>query len=113
MVGLENPTYGEGRKKTGTAMRTFRRCILLGVLLGAGLPFALLAAQNPAGADKGKGEKLIELEMRDKPWATVIEWLADQADLPSSGTLKPPAGSFNFITKPGTKSSLPDAIDQI
>src|SRR5437764_15230685 len=95
----------ESPEETGRAMRSFYRCIVLGLALGAVLPFLCLA-QGPGG-EKTKGEKLLTFEMRDKPWSAVLEWLTDQTGLPFASVIKP-TGTFNVITPKNQKYTLPE-----
>src|SRR5262245_40836993 len=49
-------------------------------------------------------QKTVQFEMRDKPWSSVLEWLADQTGLAVVSVYKP-VGTFTYIA-PKTKKSL-------
>src|SRR5262249_55907670 len=50
-------------------------------------------------------------EMRDKPWAQVLEWYADVSGLPFVGSLKP-TGTFTFVSpRPGRRYTLAEITD--
>jgi len=57
-------------------------------------------------------ERTFKFEMRDKPWAAVLEWFADVSGLHFSGTVKP-TGTFTFIPpKTGKRDyTVPEIID--
>jgi RNA polymerase sigma factor (sigma-70 family) len=54
--------------------------------------------QPPAKAEP----KRHTFEMRDKPWASVLEWYSDLSGLPYVGTVKP-TGTFTFLPPPGKR----------
>jgi len=56
--------------------------------------------------------KTIKFEMRDKPWATVLEWLSDQTGVPVI-TIHKPTGTFTFIAPRNgpTQFTIPQIID--
>lgn len=65
-----------------------------------------------------KGGK-IAFEMRNKPWASVFEWLSDQTGLPYASNYPPPPGTLTFInprdpkTKEERKYNLLEVYDTI
>jgi RNA polymerase sigma factor (sigma-70 family) len=66
---------------------------------------------QPAPAAKvAPAAKTYSLEMRNKPWATVFEWLSDQTGKPVITPFKP-TGTFTFVGPPGGKYTLPEVID--
>jgi type II secretory pathway component GspD/PulD (secretin) len=66
----------------------------------------------PAKQAAGFKEKKVAFEMRDKPWAAVLEWLSDQTGLPIN-TIEHPTGTLTFIApKNGPKEyTIPQIID--
>ncbi|MBI3410657.1 MAG: hypothetical protein HY040_20160 [Planctomycetes bacterium] len=95
-------------------MRAVKRLLVVALLAGGALPFAGLSAQSPAKGDKAsdKKDEPILFEMRDKPWANVIEWLSEHTGLPWTGA-RAPTGTFNFIAPPGKKYTMGEVIDLI
>jgi type II secretory pathway component GspD/PulD (secretin) len=75
-----------------------------------------LAQDADKAREKGKvdlkASKDFTFEMQDKPWRSVLEWLADQSGVPlSTGAI--PAGKFTFIPPKGSshRFTLPQVID--
>jgi hypothetical protein len=62
-------------------------------------------------AEPQQAQKQITFEMQNTPWATVLEWLVDQAGLPLIGDCKP-TGSFTHTSpRNGPRSyTLPQVI---
>ena len=62
-------------------------------------------------APKVSGTKLFSLEMRNQPWRSVLEWLADQTGTPFIGS--PPPGTFTFVSPKGRAQqySLAQIVD--
>src|SRR5262249_18489435 len=61
-----------------------------------------------------KGEKRIRFEMRDQPWAKVIEFLVDFTGQEFVSVYKPPSGTFNHIAPAGklyTTGQITDLIN--
>jgi type II secretory pathway component GspD/PulD (secretin) len=62
---------------------------------------------------KKEEEKLptYEFSMSRQPWTKVIDWLADELNIPFVGTIKP-TGTFDFIPPRGKKKfTMPEIID--
>jgi RNA polymerase sigma factor (sigma-70 family) len=57
-------------------------------------------------------EKTYTFEMRDQPWAKVLEWYAENSGLPFVGSFKP-TGTFTFIPPRGKKYTLGEITDCI
>jgi serine/threonine protein kinase len=71
-------------------------------------------AAPPAPAAK-PGEKRLRIEIRDKPWRGVFEWLSDQTGEPVSHTSTPP-GTLTFSSPQGSAAAkdgytIPEVID--
>jgi len=68
--------------------------------------------KTSAAAEDPLAHKKVAFEMRDKPWPAVLEWLADQSELPFAGIHKP-TGTFTYIgPKQGkTQHTIPEVID--
>jgi type II secretion system protein D len=96
-------------------MKTFQASILsISAMLVLGSSIAR-AVDPPPEINKGTAEKTVTFNMRDKPWASVLEWLSDQTGLPiiyGDKDVKP-QGTFNFIApKNGPKTyTIPKVID--
>jgi Bacterial type II and III secretion system protein len=88
---------------------------------------SMLAAWGAAGADDAArtlppkagqegaaaipARKVFSFEMRNKPWMTVLEWLADQTQMPVMAAHAPP-GTFTFVPpRAGNQYTLPQIID--
>jgi hypothetical protein len=82
-----------------------------------------VAAGPAAGSDKKAGQpdrppaavrdrpKTYPFEMRDKPWAQVLEWYGDISGLPFAANVKPP-GTFTFLPARGKRQyTLPEITD--
>ncbi|MBV9124315.1 MAG: hypothetical protein JO112_13230, partial [Planctomycetes bacterium] len=67
-------------------------------------------AEVPVKTAAPTSEKRIAFEMRDKPWANVLEWLSDITGLPVIASAKP-TGTFNFIAPKGKTYTIPEIID--
>jgi hypothetical protein len=94
-------------------------------LVALGLTYLLFAMGGPQPVQGGKGkddagQKFVTLvEMRDKPWPQVLEWLADASGLPVfSGNYKP-TGTFTYIApravpgKPAEKKTISEVVDDL
>jgi general secretion pathway protein D len=75
-----------------------------------GEPGSLLA-KAPTTAPKPL-EKKIQLNVRSMPWPAALEWLANQADMPISASIKP-EGNFEYIQPKGSKQyfTIPEVVD--
>jgi RNA polymerase sigma factor (sigma-70 family) len=85
----------------------------LGAKATASLPAAVAEApaDEPDKTTPKPPEKRYAFEVRDKPWASVLEWLSDQTGLPFNSTHRP-AGTFTLIAPRGGKTyTLPQIID--
>jgi type II secretory pathway component GspD/PulD (secretin) len=90
--------------------------LLAAIVSTASLPSSAIA-QPPAGARRVWGDdidkKVVSFEMRDKPWAQILEWLSDATGLPVCRSIWP-SGTFTYIApKKGNlnKSSIADVLD--
>src|SRR5262249_47998141 len=118
-------------KRQGTVMRTIgngtaARLFVLGTLVvsatwavatgaagsGGSIQAEPQAAQTTqANGDKAPApEKKFAFEMRDKPWNTVLEWLADNSGMQVSTTNKP-QGTFTFINPKHAQYTIPEVVD--
>jgi type II secretory pathway component GspD/PulD (secretin) len=78
--------------------------------LGSEQPPAVSVPSGPQTKPPGAPEKLLTFEMRNKPWSSVLEWLADQTGLPFVGSIPP--GTFTFIPpRREEKFTVPQIID--
>lgn len=67
--------------------------------------------EGPAKAPAKEVQKTFAFEFRDTPWDKVLDWLADNSGgIPVVGGLKP-QGTFNFVSPPGKKYTLPQIVD--
>src|SRR5262249_29835691 len=115
--------------RQGTTMHAIlRRGARWGVVLGFLAVLGLLAVATVAVAggppNGGRPERpgprtpleRFAFEARDKPWASVFEWLTDKTGLPVV-TVYRPTGTFNLIspkTEKGVrKYTIPEIIDLI
>lgn len=73
-------------------------------------PPAVAALPSPAAVKPAAEEKTFTFEMRDKPWASVFEWLRDHSDLPVVYNDKP-QGTFNFIPRANKKYTIAEIMD--
>jgi type II secretory pathway component GspD/PulD (secretin) len=108
-------------------LRLYRRMAQGLVALGALLALGLWVAAQDAGSRKGadtKPEKKLEkknpytdklytLELREKQWKGVFEWLVDKTGIPFITTHQPPTGTFSFIAPPGKKYAMTEIVDII
>jgi general secretion pathway protein D len=101
--------------------------VLLGTLALAGFAASALPAQAPKGTPSAPkdakapspaqlAEKKVSFEMRNEPWAKVLEWLSDQTGLPIVST-NWPTGTFTHVAphvggKP-PEYTIPQVIDII
>ncbi len=66
---------------------------------------------KPAPPPAAPKETTHAFEMRDKPWARVLEWYADVSGLAFVGTVKP-AGTFTFVApRAGRRYTLAEITD--
>jgi len=91
-----------------------RSLFTLTVIVLGSCAFSVSAA-DPVKPEKPASSKAplktIQFEMRDKPWASVLEWFADQSGLAFSGVVKP-LGTFNFISPLKDKRyTIPEIVD--
>lgn len=92
-------------------LRRARVSLLVGLTFLVGGMAALAQGERKA-TDQPAGEPTFTFEMRQKPWATVFEWLTDKTGRPFiSRTI--PTGTFSFIARAGQKYTLPQVIDII
>jgi type II secretion system protein D len=65
--------------------------------------------------DAAPKEKLISFDMGNKPWASVMDWYAQESGLPFVSVVKPPGGTFNFtpprVNGQSKKYTLGDVTD--
>src|SRR5207253_436923 len=54
--------------------------------------------------------KLVNFEMRDKPWKNVLEWLCNETGMPIIANAIP-TGSFTFYGNPNQTYRIPQIID--
>jgi type II secretory pathway component GspD/PulD (secretin) len=97
-----------------TGMRWTGQRFIVGVVL-LGVTASAWAVEPDKGTTKAESLKAgdkprIKFEMDKKSWKEVLEWLADQYDLPLT-THFYPKGSFTFITPKGKSYTLPEIID--
>ena len=105
------------------AQRTLSAAVLAGLFAFVASPAAPFQermkkadeADGPAAAKqapppaKSKGPTY-SLEFREKPWASVFDWLRDTSNLPVV-TQYIPTGTVNLNTPKGMQYTLPEVID--
>src|SRR5262249_35577643 len=62
--------------------------------------------RKPAPEQVDWTSKRFAFEMRAKTWRDVLEWFAEQAQMPFSSPIPPPSGTLTFIN-PKDKKSKP------
>jgi type II secretory pathway component GspD/PulD (secretin) len=81
-----------------------------GVLSAVGLAQDVDKAREKGKVDR-KASMDFTFEMQNKPWRSVLEWLADQSGVPLS-TSAMPGGTFTFVPPKGnSRFTLPQVID--
>jgi beta-lactamase regulating signal transducer with metallopeptidase domain len=75
-------------------------------------PLRLKVVPDPKPATKPVPEKKIQFQARSMPWPMALEWLANQADMPISASVKP-EGNFEYIQPKGRKQpfTIPEVVD--
>jgi type II secretory pathway component GspD/PulD (secretin) len=69
--------------------------------------FVVEVRHPPAAAAR----KTVAMEIKNKPWKQVLEWLADSTEIPVIAS-HPPAGTFTFSPpRAGQRFTIPDVID--
>jgi type II secretory pathway component GspD/PulD (secretin) len=87
-------------------------------LLGHALVLALLSSAAPvvhAAQEATKSTpspKLLTMSFRGEPWNKVLQWLAEQANLPLVAASMP-TGTFTAVLPPGRKLTVAEAIDVV
>jgi general secretion pathway protein D len=108
-------------------LRLYRRTAQSLFALGALLALGLWVTAQDTGAKKGADtqpekklekknpytDKLYTLELREKQWKGVFEWLVDKTGIPFITTHQPPTGTFSFVAPPGKKYAMTEIVDVI
>lgn len=91
-----------------------QRCFIVTIsLLSIGIiTLTAWGQEGPAKqAPAREVQKTFAFEFRDTPWDKILDWLADNSGgLPVVSSIKP-QGTFNFVSPPGKKYTLPQIID--
>lgn len=94
--------------------RSLLRSCLVTALLFASTVLAEAAdpvkLAGPTGQNAAAPLRKLSFEMRDKPWNSVLEWLADQTGLHLISNTTP-TGTFTFINGGNRQYTVPEIID--
>ncbi len=85
--------------------------LLMSIWLGGAGARAQVAVGDKQAAPDDKKEKRLAFEMREQPWANVLDWLVEVTGLPLVSATQPPAGSFTFISPKSKLYTMPEVFD--
>jgi type II secretory pathway component GspD/PulD (secretin) len=97
----------------------FKNKIALLAVLGLAVRFGCEQCALAQQKKEDVSQKLVTLEMRDKPWPQVLEWLSDASGLPVFTGDHKPTGTFTYITprrgpgQPPEKKTISDVVDEL
>ncbi|MSQ96314.1 MAG: hypothetical protein EXR98_17420 [Gemmataceae bacterium] len=88
-------------------------CLFLTAAMVATIAGANLGeiAQAIGNEPKKQEEKRVTIEFKDAPWAKVLEWYSDQAEMPLVvGKHRVPAGTFTYSTPKGQTHTVTEVL---
>jgi type II secretory pathway component GspD/PulD (secretin) len=93
-----------------TALATLNQLVLQDSAGNLNQIIQTIKALEEKGARPKQPGKTIALDMRDKPWANVLEWLTEQTGLPVHAP-SVPTGTLTLISPKGKTYTVPEIID--